>query len=471
MASIADDFDPVKLKQRRSTAKGLVTRRKNELHALIDNNADVEFISTKAGELKNAFSAFDNAYKACAAYISDDTEGSYKDVEEGVIACLQRALINDDIRPEDSVSQAGAAPRQTDGTSHVGSRISRTSSVTSERAKAAACKAALLAEAAAMKEQQQLALEELNLQHKRKELEMRINIAKADAEENAYRELDSEVAFNTSKRKPLPMQTVDITSDLGHGNREEAPVTLPANVSIPMTPWEPLHLPVSREEHHPLLQAMQQGQQQQQQLISLMQLPKVELQTFDGSPMKYWLFIRAFENSVERDLIDDNAKLSRLLQYCTGEAKRVIECCAIMSPSEGYARARQLLKERFGNDFTILESWVQSITQRAPIKSTDRLNLQRYSDDLKSCKEVLNAMGKLSEIDNQTNLVKIVEKLPTYLQNRWKQEVRKLGERSNRRPQFGDIVSFVDKAAQEANDPVYGKVTDVSREKTEGTKR
>ena len=32
-----------------------------------------------------------------------------------------------------------------------------------------------------------------------------------------------------------------------------------------------------------------------------------------------------------------------------------------MEPAEGYERARQLLKERFGNDYVITEAWVKKI--------------------------------------------------------------------------------------------------------------
>jgi hypothetical protein len=39
-----------------------------------------------------------------------------------------------------------------------------------------------------------------------------------------------------------------------------------------------------------------------------MQLPKTELMTFDGDPLKYWLFVCSFDNIVERALVDDTAK-------------------------------------------------------------------------------------------------------------------------------------------------------------------
>jgi len=43
--------------------------------------------------------------------------------------------------------------------------------------------------------------------------------------------------------------------------------------------------------------------------------PKVEIMTFDGNPLKYWPFIRSFDNNVEKFCIGDAARMARLMQY------------------------------------------------------------------------------------------------------------------------------------------------------------
>ena len=45
-------------------------------------------------------------------------------------------------------------------------------------------------------------------------------------------------------------------------------------------------------------------------------LPKSELMSSDGDPLKYILFIRSFENSVEKDTDD---KSRRIIQFCSGK--------------------------------------------------------------------------------------------------------------------------------------------------------
>ena len=56
-------------------------------------------------------------------------------------------------------------------------------------------------------------------------------------------------------------------------------------------------------------------------------LPKSELTVFDGNPLKYFIFIRTFENNVEKDTDDYSRRLQLLIQFCSCKAKRVIESC------------------------------------------------------------------------------------------------------------------------------------------------
>ena len=53
-------------------------------------------------------------------------------------------------------------------------------------------------------------------------------------------------------------------------------------------------------------------------LIGVLQAPKVTIPLFDGNPMSYNRFIRAFEDNVERVIDDDASRLARLAQQCTG---------------------------------------------------------------------------------------------------------------------------------------------------------
>ena len=209
-----------------------------------------------------------------------------------------------------------------------------------------------------------------------------------------------------------------------------------------------------------LVHIIQQGQQQQRQLLNAVQIPKVELMIFDGDPLSYWGFIRMFDNCVEKDTVDSGSKLSCLLQYTSGKARSVIQCCAVMRPEQGYARARQLLEERFGNAFVITETWINKVTNGPVIKPHERHKLQEYADELRSCAETLQAMGNFAEISSQGSLVKIIGRLPFFMQNKWKSKVHHIRKLERRNPNINDVTAFVLEAAEVANDPVYGGLTD-----------
>ena len=76
----------------------------------------------------------------------------------------------------------------------------------------------------------------------------------------------------------------------------------------------------------------------------------------DGDPQKFFLFMRSFEISVEKDTDDKSKRLQLLIQYCSGKAKKVIESCVLLEPHEDYEEAKKLLAERFGDKFKMTNS-------------------------------------------------------------------------------------------------------------------
>ena len=143
-----------------------------------------------------------------------------------------------------------------------------------------------------------------------------------------------------------------------------------------------------------------------------------------------------------------------IIQYCTGKARRVIECTAIMNPDDGYAKARQLLSQRFGHDFIIAQAWIKKVTDRPQIRPNDREGMQDYADTLQNCKETLRAMDKINEINTQSHLFQIVANLPTFLQTRWRRVAHKITSRDVTTT-FNDVVDFVTDCAEELNDPFF----------------
>jgi len=109
------------------------------------------------------------------------------------------------------------------------------------------------------------------------ELETKMNIAAAEAEVYV---------------QPAPVLTEP-------GLNPEAPEWQHKAHSTPAAQVEPQPVPLQGELSR--------------QLVAAVSMPHVQLTNFDGSPLEYWTFIRAFENNMERVCEDSVSRLTRLL--------------------------------------------------------------------------------------------------------------------------------------------------------------
>ena len=78
--------------------------------------------------------------------------------------------------------------------------------------------------------------------------------------------------------------------------------------------------------------------------------------------------MQTFENILERCTEDDNTRLQLLIQYCTGKAKETIKCCGMMSGKDGYAKAKKLLEERFGEKYVVSNAWIEKLSEGPAIQ-------------------------------------------------------------------------------------------------------
>ena len=372
---------------------------------------------------------------------------------------------HDDIKVGDSACQHGNRSRQPSRAGSVTSSMK--SSTSSAHIRARAEKAALEAEAKAIEEQNAFELEtlrvqmeiehrQLELQQRKREMELKVKYARADALAKTYAEAvdaSSDVCFKPSAIfQPTPKHPLEydhIPSQSAQPSYTPTPFLVPTPTAAAAS---------DQPDMGKLLRELiSDTRVHQQSLVDALQLPKAELTTFDGDPLKYWTFIRAFENTVARETISDGAKLTRLLQYCTGKAKKLLQCCTVKEPTEGYALALRLLKERYGDEHTISQAWIDKVTTRPNV--ADNQSLQDLADDLRCCRETLDTMGYLNELNNRSSLLLIVDKLPYHLRARWLREVHKIKSTKLRPPNVDDVMQFVTTAAEEVRDPVFGKIT------------
>ena len=220
-----------------------------------------------------------------------------------------------------------------------------------------------------------------------------------------------------------------------------------------------------------------QGKKSQQPLdknasiLELLSLPKPSLMEFDGDPMQYHMFKNSFDAVIDSANISDSAKLNRLFELCKGTAREVILPCALGDPSDGYAEARELLKERFGDSYAISEAFIDKLTSGGPIKQHEVSALRRFADEIRSCVRTLSAMDMLGEIDTRIRMVKLTERLPYAMQGRWRTKAIRTRREKGAYPDINEFLEFVEDCVEEASDPVFGVKQRESSKRDSSTSR
>lgn len=190
-------------------------------------------------------------------------------------------------------------------------------------------------------------------------------------------------------------------------------------------------------------------------LLTAMNLPKIELEPYDGDPLLYHNFMALFDENVDQVTADPKTKLARLLQYTTGKAREAVRSCGILGGEQGYTKAWGILKTRFGDPFLICERVIGSLRNGKPVKGAD--DLLRFADELANCYTTLTSMKQIEEINSQSSIAEIALCLPPYLRNQWRKIAMDLKEEKFCYPKFEEFVDFVQRAASQATDPVYGQ--------------
>lgn len=196
----------------------------------------------------------------------------------------------------------------------------------------------------------------------------------------------------------------------------------------------------------------------QQQRLST--LPKREIPIFDGDPLKYHSFIRAFENGIEKNTTDNCDRLYFLEQHTRSYARALVRSCHYMNPARGYVKAKALLKEQFGNEQKVASAYMEKALLWPPIKTEDVRALQDLSFFLRGCCNAMEDVQYLHELDLPSNMLSIIRKLPYKLRDRWRNQVCELQERNNQRVKFKDIADFIEKQVKVLTDPVFGNIQD-----------
>ena len=235
-----------RLKHNRVNAKCVVTKTVNKIIELIGIEdtglSDMQEMDLRLNLVHEQFQVACRKYHEILVDEDDqDESGAYcndmgkriSDIRQwmAIWFCSKELVTfgNPGIEPEDSDSQVSEKSGKLGvrkGSSSTVSKLSKISSIAEARAKDAARRAALLAEASVMEEREILDQQELNFKRRKRELELKTELTKLDAKERAY---DAMAGSQVSSMKPKSIPLIQTerpdhngaTSGIVSGHRDD----------------------------------------------------------------------------------------------------------------------------------------------------------------------------------------------------------------------------------------------------------
>ena len=190
-------------------------------------------------------------------------------------------------------------------------------------------------------------------------------------------------------------------------------------------------------------------------LVKQQSAPIIDIETFDGDPMKVDYFIAVFKEVVESNIDDQKGRLLRLLKYTKGEARETIRHCVQLSAETCYDTAINLLRKRFGDRHLILSTYRKELRNWQPLRYNDASAFRTFLNFVVKCQSFI--CDDWSVLDTPDTICMLASKLPPALIDLWNRKAMmhrksKLGE-----PRLAEFAKFLEEETTLINDPLYSR--------------
>ena len=184
-------------------------------------------------------------------------------------------------------------------------------------------------------------------------------------------------------------------------------------------------------------------------------IPDVKIEPFSGNVVEFPAWEIAFNALIESQLTSIELKINLLSQHLSGEAKFLVLGLLSNHTESSYQAARNRLKQRYGNPTIISQAFLDKLHEWPIIKSHQAEELLKFSDLLVQISEIKKNVSGLGILDFPQETKIILSKLPTYIENEWRNSVCIWREVNNSYsyPPFEYFVQFIERRATRANIP------------------
>ena len=176
------------------------------------------------------------------------------------------------------------------------------------------------------------------------------------------------------------------------------------------------------------------------------------VKTFSGACTEFQLFI-CRHNQAVKHITSYETKLAKLLDSLDGEALRSVAGTAVIGGKDGYYEAMTKLESRFGDRHKVMNALMNELDSAKTIRTLQQI--QAFADDLYNARLSFNVMHCLDELTPKF-VASVCERLPNDHAKRWRGIAMDHKSRFDEYPGFSVFVDFVQRLAQDVNDPLYG---------------
>jgi len=176
-------------------------------------------------------------------------------------------------------------------------------------------------------------------------------------------------------------------------------------------------------------------QQQQNKIVEMLatqqkksNLPQQRVPIFDGDPMEYVAFVRAFENIIEFKTLSSSERLY----------------------------------------YRIVTAYETQALNWPEVRAEESISLDRFSIFLMRSKTAMECSKYLPKLEQPDTIQKLVMKLPFNLRKTWCRLVDHIMETERRSVSFSDLAEFVDNEARVTANPVSEKSLKTQRPRMNG---
>ena len=142
-------------------------------------------------------------------------------------------------------------------------------------------------------------------------------------------------------------------------------------------------------------------------------LPVISIKTFNGNPLQWQTFWDSFNNAINLNReLSAIEKMTYLMGLLEGEAARAIS--GLPLTSDNYARAIELLNERFGRTQIIISAHMDALAKIHP-PNLDTKHLREFYDNCENNIRGLESLGVASETYGSLLIPILLKKLPAEL--------------------------------------------------------